>query len=1724
MTSRSSYVRRRSNRRQNRRTSLSIERLEARFVLDGELATLAADLFEIGQNSATSSLDVLSNDVFASEYAGARRITSISYGSEGGSIEIAADGKQLLYAPPADFFGSESFVYVVDDQLSAQVRIDVRAPLTADAYTIPPDGAQRTLDVLANDPFWANYAGAREITSVSVASAGGRAVIATDRRSVLYTPPDDAFGTDEFIYIVDGIYPARVTITVPDALKPDQLEVVQHTQATFNLLANDPFWAAYDGDRRITHVLDADEGAIVAISSDGHSIIYTPAPDAAGGDSLRYVVDGKFEGAANIAIHRPVSDDSFEIDQNSTNQSFNVVANDLYRDLGNALRDVVVRVTAVTQPASGGTVSIADDGQSVVYTPPAGFSGSDEFTYLADGVHEAHVRVQVNRSVRDDYIYQGVYQDTGNAILNVLANDFLGNGYLGPRVITSVGAAEHGGVVSIGGGGKWLVYTPPPGYSGPDAFTYAVDGALEARVTLSVQALAQGDYYLFEADPALGSYTLNVLSNDFFRQGYQGPGIITGIRDLSGSGTVSIVGGQTLKFVPGPTGSLTFKYVVDDKYEATASASIRNRLQSDAAVVDQNSAAQTVNVLPNDFAVYYPYGSYVGPRLITSVGTSTRGGVVSISADGKSVTYQPPADFSGDDQFTYTVDGIMQATVDVHVIRRVRDDQFRVDHDSANKTLPLLVNDLFGADYQGARRITGLTATTGGGTVTISADGRSVQYAPAAGFSGTDSFVYTVDGRLKAQVHVVVDADRAHQFPMFGSMEDYQQFLIDDALVRYDQLFGRPAWYGWTEDGVANGPVATGSATPRDHSDTNVQVAGIDEGDIIEFDSDYVYVLTDKELVIVDAWPAEEAKVASRVKIEGHPLAEFLSGDRLTVISQLGGEYFPVAGGPLIDIGPAFPYRLTPSTTLVTVIDVSQRSAPMIVQTTSMEGGYVDSRAVGDFVYVLVNNQEAVAPPPLVITDGDPAEPPVFPSGVYETREAYLARVTANPGEMVAAALPNYTAYGPDGKVVRTGLLNEPEGIYRPLDDDARSLISVVSFNIHSDEPGLAATAAVYTTGASTLYASLENFYVFDHDYSPEDGAQTRIMKFDWDPASGGIDFAASTTVAGSIVNQFSADEFDGYLRIATTIDNRGAGNWSDRAANQLFVLQEDQGVFEFVGSLQNLALDESIKSIRFTGDQAFVTTFRTIDPLFGLDLTDPANPRALGHLTLPGFATYMQFIDATHLLTVGQNTPAGVGGPTQVALYDVSDITHPRRIDEYTFERFSTSEAQVDHHAFGYFAVHGLLAIPTSRTFIERVDEDGDGYRETRKTVREDELSVLTIDVNAGSSAIALTGEIPHDTAVRRSGYIDAYLYSASGDSVKVVRADDPGHVIAEVRLAEPDDDPPVPIDPGSLPATSPFPATTSDAALADAIHRAQADLAGRMHSASGASMVVTSEATSSAATGGYRVVLRAGNDQYLYYVRGDKALVLANESFVFPDAQDSGAWHAVAVASPLVGDFNFDGRVSADDLPVWRAANGFDAAGDADGDGDSDNGDFLLWQRHLGETAQQSTVSGATGDFDADGDADGADFLAWQRGVGRNGATATTSIGDANRDRRIDAGDLAFWKAGFAAAEAPAAPLAAMAPDGGQELLDLAPAITNGSPLFMQLVDVALEDSFGESALNLLDDGMIVPSFAAPSADSPGVAVRTAPRSSLRLSDTSDDAAVSDEPFDERGLKPTL
>lgn len=1389
--------------------------------MDAGLAEPVDDSFQVNENGPAQRLDVLANDVFGDGYAGRRRITSVSYGSEGGRIETADDGRALRYTPPADFHGTETFVYYVDGSSSATVTVTVLSPLAFDTYQFPPDGQPRVLDVLANDPFWSGYDGERKITIVSETSLGSDVAIAADGKSLVYTPSRDAYGGDSFVYIVDDLYPARVDVGIPNPLEHDgdknrRYDVVQASEHNvIDVLANDPFWPGYPGDRTVTHVTEPESGGTVTIASDGKTVIYTPPPDFFGTDHFTYVVDGVYEASVRLRVYRPVQDDRLEVDVNSTDHPLMVTANDFFRTRSGGRRDVVDRVTSVGETAHGGAVEIMADGRGVLYSAPADFEGWDTFEYVADCKYSATVTVHVTRPVRDDYfgdrgvrpdVYNpfvddppntgsGVYEDTVDNVLHVLRNDFKGNGYQGPKIITSVSETSKGGIVTIGAGGRSVLYTPPSGSDGTDTFTYTVDGQFQANVRIQVKPIAEDDSFYLYPDPVPADYTLDVLENDYLGPHYSGPGLITAVSEPTNGGGVEISeDGKSIRFVPAEGGKDRFTYTVDGKYEASVSVSFRDFLRRDRLVVDQNSLENTLAPLANDFlhSVWHDSGHdrwYSGPRQITSVEDCEQGGTVTIDDDGETLLYSPAPDFVGADRFTYTVDGLMQETVTVNVIRRVRDDVFHVEADSRQNALTVLVNDLFGANYSGPGRITAVTETTEGATATVSEDGKSILYTPRVGFTGEDQLTYTVDGGLKAEVTVWVGASVEEVLPRFDSPADFHQFLLDKALKRYEHLFGSvrqrfPSVFPRMIGGDLAYACTAESASfdmdgsSRIYSQTNVQVAGVDEGDVIETDGDYLYILTGGELIIAKAWPAEEMSIVSRVTIDGQLIGEYLNGDRLTVISQKWEDDRVAPDEPSDWRISGFrcwgPWSYD---TWVTVYDVSDRESPAIVRTTKLDGAHVESRRIDDSVFVVLREGRVDTWLP------EPNRELVGDSYVYETREQYIERVTAD----MESFLPHYTTYGADGGLLRTGLLHAPEYVFQPLSPNARSLVTVVSLDTSADEPAVSASTGIFTSGADKIYGSLDNLYVFDQEYTQEDGAVTQFLEFNWDAETGAVELAARGQVPGRLLNQFSADEYDGYLRIATTIRNSGSGNWSGRSENVLFVLRDDGGVFEFVGSMQNLALGERIRSVRFLGDRAFITTFREIDPLFAVDLSDPAHPQSRGHVTIPGFNSYMQVIDQNHLLAVGRNTVARRSGPTQVSLFDIEDLSRPRLIDQYTFERFSTSEAETDHHAFGWFAEHQTLAMPSARVCWERVDTDGDGYHETRRSVHEDELFVFKIDVDAtrqSGDGIQLLGGIEHDSPVHRSAFIEDVLYSIASDSVQAVSIIDPAVIFTTLDL----------------------------------------------------------------------------------------------------------------------------------------------------------------------------------------------------------------------------------------------------------------------------------------------------------------------------------------------------
>jgi uncharacterized secreted protein with C-terminal beta-propeller domain len=220
-------------------------------------------------------------------------------------------------------------------------------------------------------------------------------------------------------------------------------------------------------------------------------------------------------------------------------------------------------------------------------------------------------------------------------------------------------------------------------------------------------------------------------------------------------------------------------------------------------------------------------------------------------------------------------------------------------------------------------------------------------------------------------------------------------------------------------------------------------------------------------------------------------------------------------------------------------------------------------------------------------------------------------------------------------------------------------------------------------------------------------------------------------------------------------------------------VLRDHGGNLSLVGAVDRLAPGERIYSARFVGDRAYVSTFRQIDPFFVIDLSEPSAPRVEGELKVPGFSSYLQPLDDTHVLGIGRDVDPDTGRVlgVQVSLFDVSNPTTPVRAAVHTFPGDgweSWSEALFDHRAVSWFPERGILALPGARF-------TADGTT--------DSLWVLRVDLGPAAGFTVL-GEVFHESAVRRSVRIGDILYSISTGEVQAHPVADPSRVVARARL----------------------------------------------------------------------------------------------------------------------------------------------------------------------------------------------------------------------------------------------------------------------------------------------------------------------------------------------------
>jgi uncharacterized secreted protein with C-terminal beta-propeller domain len=585
----------------------------------------------------------------------------------------------------------------------------------------------------------------------------------------------------------------------------------------------------------------------------------------------------------------------------------------------------------------------------------------------------------------------------------------------------------------------------------------------------------------------------------------------------------------------------------------------------------------------------------------------------------------------------------------------------------------------------------------------------------------------------------------------FQSCDELESYVKDTAVQMMKETVESSSYwrYPMAEDG-AKGSVNAGAAAPA-HSDTNTQVAGVDEGDFVKTDGNRVFYLNGGRLYVLKSWPAEKTAIETYREIEGTPSEMFLSDNKLVVFSQVWD--------PILSPGTHDYYYnwYGASATKVSVFDVTTNE-PVLVNEYYLGGYYNTSRRIDSAVRMVM--WASLTWPELQYWIANPHyDHPELDRAAFDQLEAQNeVKIRAQP---LSQWLPRSYVLA-HGQYVESPL--QCTHYVRPTVPTKLGLTMVATLDLAHPENGIDQTGLLAETG--TVYSSLDSLYMATPiwwwgwwgrlDGQTADWDRTYLHKFSLAKPDR-VEYRASGVVPGHILNQFSMDEHKGFLRTATStwpVWDYKTGKQVGQQQNRVYVLKESGGLLETVGKTGDLAPGESIYGARFFEEKGFLVTYRQIDPLFTLDLSDPTNPHAVGALHIPGVSTYIHLLDPTHLLTVGQDSVTTATGELRngvaLQLFDVGDMANPKLTAKVVVgTRWGYSEALWDHKAFNYFAKTGVLAIPFT-DYSTSGDLDYWFHFQSK-------LKAFKIDA---AGAITPIGEVDHGEYYQRYGYNDWYWW----------------------------------------------------------------------------------------------------------------------------------------------------------------------------------------------------------------------------------------------------------------------------------------------------------------------------------------------------------------------------
>ncbi len=595
-------------------------------------------------------------------------------------------------------------------------------------------------------------------------------------------------------------------------------------------------------------------------------------------------------------------------------------------------------------------------------------------------------------------------------------------------------------------------------------------------------------------------------------------------------------------------------------------------------------------------------------------------------------------------------------------------------------------------------------------------------------------------------------------FSVFGEMSYSYPYITNSDIFKGDGI----APSDFTADSASTTDSITTTQPTKEYSTTNIQVENVDEADITKTDGDYIYSLSEEKVIITDVRDENQIKIASEIEQNDSdiiPIDLILYNNKLVVISE--------------EIESSTIYsRNYDNITFVSIYDISDKENPKEVKNYQLEQTYYTSRCIDGKLYVISSG--------------------------------YLKEEN---DEIV-------TYYYEDGEQIDPGYKNIKR--IKDLNTDAQTILSMLDLNNINEKVKVNS----YLMDVENAYVSENNIYLLDEKYewkysgTPEissifgfkgilgafsndyyenedSGTYTNIYKFNL-LEDGSIKYDKKAEEKGETINQFSIDEYAGNLRIALY----------DSEGSRVVIFNNEM---EKIGETEALAEGERMYSSRFLGNKAYLVTYKTIDPLFVIDLSNPERPEVLGELKIPGYSTYLHPYDENHLIGIGMQTEERVNRDSsgrvrstsavitgmKMALFDVTDVNNPVQISDTVIgDRRTTSAILTNHKALLFSKEKQLLAIPvnnyTEDFEIENSSDEYDSivssYTNYNKQYVSEGYFVYNINLTDG---FTLKGTITHEktksnkfyynvSRLLRGLYIDDNLYTVSEDYVKVNRLED--------------------------------------------------------------------------------------------------------------------------------------------------------------------------------------------------------------------------------------------------------------------------------------------------------------------------------------------------------------